>query len=248
MTLGRGQFGPLNLALLLAAIAGLGLFVRAESHAAAPLIRLAQLRDRGLRTGLATSARVATGMMATLVVGSFYLARSLGLGAALVGLAMSAGPLVVALAGVPAGHLVGRLGAGRMAILGLGAMAAGAALLAVLPATSGVPGYLAPIAILTLGYAVFQTANNTAVMREVRKEQRGTISGLLNLSRNLGLITGASLMGAVFALAAGTSDMATAPPADVATGMRATFAVAVLLIAVAFTWALRSQQRITHCA
>src|SRR5688572_3546187 len=98
MTLGRGRFGPLNIALLLAAIAGLGLFVRAETNAAAPLIRLAMLRDRVLRAGLFTSALVATVMMATLVVGPFYLARALGLGAASVGLAMTAGPLVVALA------------------------------------------------------------------------------------------------------------------------------------------------------
>jgi EmrB/QacA subfamily drug resistance transporter len=248
MTFGRGRLGPLNIALLLVAVAGLGLFVRAESNAAAPLIRLAMLRDRVLRSGLTASALVATVMMATLVIGPFYLARALGLGAALVGLVMSAGPLVVALTGVPAGHLVDRLGAARMTILGLGAMAAGTALLALLPAEFGVPGYLAPLIFLTLGYAIFQTANNTAVMKDVRPEQRGVVSGLLNLSRNLGLITGASVMGAIFALAVGTSDLATARPADVATGMRATFAVATLLVVVALAWALRGQQRVTHCA
>lgn len=238
MTLGRGRLGPLNIALLVAAIAGLGLFVRTEAHAAAPLIRLAMLRDRALRGGLTTSTLVSTVMMATLVVGPFYLSRALGLGAALVGLAMSTGPLVVALSGVPAGRLVDRLGTSRMTILGLVVMAAGAALLALLPARFGVPGYLAPIVAVTLGYAVFQTANNTAVMKDVRPEQRGVISGLLNLSRNLGLITGASVMGAVFALASGTSDIATALPEDVATGMRTTFAVAATLIVVALVFAM----------
>jgi MFS family permease len=125
MTLGHGHFGPLNVALLLAAVAGLGLFVRVETHAAAPLVRLAKLRDRVLRAGLATSALVATVMMATLVVGPFYLSRALGLGAALISLAMSAGPLVVALTGVAAGRLVDRLGDGRMTFLGLAAMAVG---------------------------------------------------------------------------------------------------------------------------
>ena len=248
MTLGRGRFGPLNVALLLAAVAGLGLFVFSQAKAAAPLVRLAMLRDPVLRAGLAASALVATVMMATLVVGPFYLSRALELGAAPVGLAMSAGPLVVALAGVPAGRLVDRLGAGRTAILGLVAMAAGAALLALLPATSGVPGYLAPIVILTLGYALFQTANNTAVMKEVRPERRGVTSGLLSLSRNLGLITGASLLGAVFALAAGTGDMAVAHPADVAAGMRGTFAVAAALIIVALVFAARGQIRATRAA
>jgi hypothetical protein len=58
------------------------------------------------------------------------------------------------------------------------------------------------------------------------QDQRGVISGMLNLSRNLGLITGASVMGAVFALASATTDITTARPEAVARGMRITFAVA----------------------
>ena len=64
-------------------------------------------------------------------------------------------------------------------------------------------------------------------------EQRGVMSGMLNLSRNLGLITGASVMGAVFAFAAATTDITTARPEAVARGMRITFAVATALILVA---------------
>ena len=57
---------------------------------------------------------------------------------------------------------------------------------------------------MTAGYAIFQTANNASVMSDVRPDQRGLISGMLNLSRNLGLITGASVMGAVFAARIGS--------------------------------------------
>ena len=66
------------------------------------------------------------------------------------------------------------------------------------------------------------------------------MSGLLNLSRNLGLVTGASAMGAVFALAS-AADIATAHPAAVATGMRVTFAVAAFLIVVALAIAAGSR-------
>ncbi len=72
MTMGRGSFGPLNMALLLAAVFGLGLFVLAEARAASPLIRLAMFRDPALSASLAMSALVSTVMMATLVVGPFY--------------------------------------------------------------------------------------------------------------------------------------------------------------------------------
>jgi hypothetical protein len=59
------------------------------------------------------------------------------------------------------------------------------------------------------------------------------IAGLLNLSRNLGLITGASVMGTLFALGSATTNISTARPEAVAAGMRLTFAVAAALIVVA---------------
>jgi hypothetical protein len=102
-----------------------------------------------------------------------------------------------------------------------------------MPATLGIVGYVAPLVILTAGYALFQAANNTAVMKGVAQDQRGVISGMLNLSRNLGLITGASALSAVFAFASGASDITMAEPQAVATGMRVTFTVAAGMMALA---------------
>jgi EmrB/QacA subfamily drug resistance transporter len=238
MTIGRGHFGAFNLVLLLAAAVGVGLFVLAEARAPSPLIRLVMFRDRALSAGLGMSTLVSTVVMATLVVGPFYLSRALGLEAALVGLVLSVGPLAAALTGVPAGRIADRVGAHRMTVVGLAGMATGSFLLSVIPAALGVPGYVAPIVVITVGYALFQTANNTAVMTDVAPDRRGVVSGLLNLSRNLGLITGASVMGAVFALASGTVEITTERPEAVAHGMRVTFAVAALLIAVALVIAL----------
>lgn len=231
MTIGRGSFGRLNVALLLAAALGAGLFLLAESRAASPLVPLATLRDPTLSAGLAASALVSTVMMATLVIGPFYLTRALGLETTAVGFVLSVGPLVTALAGVPAGRLADALGTGRQTVVGLIAMMVGCLTLAALPPWAGVGGYVAPIAVLTVGYALFQTANNTAIMADVAPDRRGVISGLLGLSRNLGLVTGASLMGAVFALASSSTDVATAAPGAVAAGMRTTFALAAALVA-----------------
>ena len=72
-------------ALLAAAVFGVGLFVLVEARAASPLIRLGMFRNPVLSAGLAMSALVMTVMMATLVVGPFYLARALGLDAAVSG-------------------------------------------------------------------------------------------------------------------------------------------------------------------
>jgi MFS family permease len=241
MTIGRGHFSSLNVALLVVAVIGVGLFVLAERQGASPLIRLSMFRDPVLSGSLGASVLVATVMMVTLVVGPFYLSLALGLDAALVGLVVSVGPLVVALTGVPAGRMTDRFGSQRMTVVGLIGIAAGSCILAMMPPAFGIPGYIGPIVIITAGYALFQTANNTDVMADVPRDQRGVISGMLNLSRNLGLITGASAMGAVFALASGTANITTAPPEAVAIGMRTTFALAAALIVVALGIAIGSR-------
>jgi EmrB/QacA subfamily drug resistance transporter len=230
LTTGRGHFGWLNWTLLLAFLIGVALFARVEARAASPLINISVLRDPLLRSRLVINGLVSTVAMATLVVGPFYLSGALELGAAQVGLVMSAGPLVAALTGVPAGRMVDRFGAPKMITAGLFAIALGASILPLLPTRFGVPGYVTPLIILTAGYAVFQAANGSGVMANASPSQRGVISGMLNLSRNLGLITGASIMGAVFAFTSGASVAGEARPEAVAAGMRATFSVAAILV------------------
>ena len=83
------------------------------------------------------------------------------------------------------------------------------------------------------------------VMANVRPKQRGVISGMLNLSRNLGLITGASTMGAQFAMASATTGITTAGPEAVAAEMRGTFAVAAMLIVLALAIAIGLRARAT---
>jgi len=229
MTIGRGRFGVVNVALIVAAALGVWLFVLAEARAASPLIRLTRFRDPALRASLATSALVATVMMTTLVVGPFYLARALGLDTALVGIVMSVGPVIAALSGIPAGRMVDRFGAQRTTVGGLAGVVIGCSALCLAPTALGIAGYAIPIGIVTANYALFQAANNTAVMADVAADQRGVVSGMLNLSRNLGLITGASLMGAIFAIASHAGDTAPSDLEAVATGMRITFAVAATL-------------------
>ncbi|NYE25246.1 MFS family permease [Pigmentiphaga litoralis] len=231
MTLGRtsGSAWTMPLLLATAAIGAIG-FIRAEARAAFPLIRLDVLQRPDVGSGFAFSAAVSTVAMATLVVSPFYLSAGLGLRPAQVGLVMSVGPIVAALLGAPAGRWVDRHGQAAMTRSGLIVMLAGCVLLAAIPVSFGVAGYLFALVPLTAGYAVFQTANNTAVMAAAGPNERGVIGGALGLSRNLGLISGASLMGAIFLAGAATTDPTSASPAAVAAGLRLTFLVAAALV------------------
>ncbi len=182
---------------------------------------------------LVVNLLVAAVMMTTLVVGPFYLGAGLGLTATAVGFVMAVGPVISIFSGVPSGRLVDRWGSGRVLAIGLILLAAGAFLLALLPDLIGVPGYLLSIVVLTPGYQLFQAANNTAALADVPKDRRGTVSGLLGLSRNIGLIAGATAMGAVFAFGVGTENFTDVSPAPIATGMRLTFLLAGAMMVAA---------------
>jgi MFS family permease len=236
LTLQPGAWGRLNTGLLLAAGLGLAAFAWVETRAPAPLLRLQTLRQPAVAMGVAVNALITTVVMATLVVGPFYLAGGLGLDAARMGLVMTTGPAVAALVGAPAGQLVDRLGATRVTWLGLLLMLAGSAALPWASAAWGGVGYAATLALITAGYASTQAANNTAVMASAPADQRGLVSGLVNLSRNLGLITGASAMGAVYQW--GATATTEAGGLDALAGLRLAFAAAagLVLMALAVAW------------
>ena len=81
-------------------------------------------------------------------------------------------------------------------------------------------------------------------MVAAKPEQRGVISGLLNLARTLGQTTGASLMGAIFAYFTITSEEAirmdgaqasinSASAAAITSGIHTTFLIAAVAVCIA---------------
>ncbi|MBK8098068.1 MAG: MFS transporter [Planctomycetes bacterium] len=207
-------------------------FVASEGRTSTPLIPWSRLRQGGLRPALVGNGVVAMVMMATLVVGPFHLVHALGMAPDRAGLVMAIGPAVSALVGVPAGRLVDRLGAPRVVRAGWLGVAAGTGLLAALAGQPSVLGYVAPLALATGGYSLFVAANNTAVMTAADAGGRGVLAGLLNLARNLGLLTGATVLGWGFAAACGTDDIARASPDAIAAAMRITFLSGAAMVAV----------------
>jgi MFS family permease len=241
-TLGGAAPSMINAGLAILAVIGFAAFVAVEARAAVPLVQLALLRDRALTAGLVSMGLVSTIMMATLVVGPFYLSGVLGLSPVQTGLAMSVGPDVSALTGVPAGRLVDRFGEATVTYSGLLGVVVGSVLMMMLPSAFGVVGYIGGLAIITAGYALFQAANNTAVMNGATPERRGVTSALLGLSRNHGLITGASAMGAVFAFGSkgeGLFGLGTGGAA----GLQLTFVVAAVLGFVALAVAMLARRK-----
>lgn len=219
-------FSVWSIGMLLLAGLIIGLFVISQKRAESPLVPMALLGDRSIGMGLATNLLVGAVMMATLVVGALFLSFGLGLDESSTGLVMAVGPVVAALAGIPTGRLCDRIGYGPGMVLGLVEIAVGTACLGTLPIWFGEPGYIVSLVILTPGFQLFLAANNAAVMQAAPKEQRGTVSGLLGLSRNLGLLTGASAMSTLFAALVGEERIAAASAATIGGAFTAVFLLA----------------------
>lgn len=224
--------------LLTLAVVSLVLFIFIESRVASPLVPMALLRDPVTRLSLIMNLLISTVMMSTLVIGPFFLAFGLGLNEAATGLVMALGPLSAAISGVPAGRMTDRFGTRKTLLFGLAQTTAGLVCLAYAPRLFGVAGYAVALMLLTPGFQLFLAANNTAVMAAAPDSQRGMLSGLLGLSRNLGFMTGASVMSGLFANIIGPQGVAGATPNNVAQAFTTTFLGAAGLSAVALVLAL----------
>ena len=188
--------------------------------------------DQNITPNLMVNLLVAAVMMTTLVIGPFYLSLGLNLDQIQVGLIMGIGPVVAILSGIPSGRLVDRWGSRYIVITGLIFLIFGSTMLAILPKLMGISGYIMPIIILTSGYQLFQAANNTMTLVDVPKARQGMVSGLLSLSRNMGLIIGASVMGAIFSFGVGTNQLTHATALAIIDGMQLTFICAGALMVV----------------
>lgn len=229
LSLNGREWGAANIIFIILSLISLIFFLWVERYSPSPLIDLTGFYDVKISAGLAANLLVSAIIMTSLVVGPFYLSEALSLDPIYVGLVLSTGPIVSAITGIPAGYLTDRFGSTIVASVGLIGIIAGCLTLALLPTHFGIPGYVGPLMILTSGYALFQAANNTALMKDLPSEKRGVSAGMLTLSRNLGLITGIAAMGAIFAHISETSALISTDAERLARGMQITFGTAAFL-------------------
>lgn len=230
MTISKNGVSIYTGILLLSSILLGRLFFLRQRYRKHPLIDISILTHKKLMNSLLGNFIIASVMMSTLIIGPFFLTSGLGLKESTAGWIMSVGPFVSILSGIPSGKIVDRAGAALTIHISLFLFLSGTLSLALLPAIWGGTGYITGILLLTPGYQLFQASNNTLVMSMAKENQAGIIAGILNLFRNTGLITGASLMGTIFNVAAKKIPGVHSKPEAMFLGLKSTFLFASLLI------------------
>jgi MFS family permease len=153
---------------------------------------------RVLKVSLAANFLVNMMMVSTLILAPFVLARAFLLSIHATGLVMGIGPLMTVLFALLAGRFADKLDAGAVTVIGLTFFAFGTLSMALLHAQFGLIAYIIPVLLIGGGWGLFQTSNNHVMLNECEPGRRGTVSGWLSLSRNLGLIFGTAMISQLF--------------------------------------------------
>ena len=191
------QLGLVALEFAGAAAAGVALVVR-QLPQTSPLLPIDLLRIPMFALSIATSVASFAAQMLAYVALPFYLQDVLGRNQVETGFLMTPWPLTTGVAASIAGRLTDRYPAGLLGGLGLVVFAAGLALLAWLPATPGAADIVWRMAVCGVGFGLFQSPNNRAILTSAPAERSGGASGMLGTARLLGQTVGAALVALMF--------------------------------------------------
>lgn len=191
------------LATLAIAVASLAAFLWRCGHHRAPVVELSLLRNRPFAVSNAVMLLYGAGFGTMLLVSVLFLTGEWGFTTLRAGLAIAPGPLTVALLSLRVRPLVGRFGARPVALAGCLLLAAGAAWwivrLGVEPAylREFLPGLL----LSGMGVALTQATLFGIVAGVLPAHRFATGSGILSMSRQIGLALGVAVLIAVLGAA-----------------------------------------------
>jgi EmrB/QacA subfamily drug resistance transporter len=232
-----GFTSSLPLGLLLIAAIGLAGFIFLESRISQPMLDLSLFRSQIFSLSLLTGWLVFMALGGSSLLIPFFLQLVLHYPIAHIGLLMAITPIIGGLVSPVAGNLTDRFGTRSIMLIGLILMTIGCFAVATLDGQMRDLDYVWRVMPLGLGWGIFQSPNNAAILSAVPPERLGIASGLLSLTRTLGQTTGLPLFATIFATSAlagtGLRDVTSASPGAIVDGFQSTFQVAGVMVAIA---------------
>ena len=230
---GWGWASPATLGLLAASAALLSIFVAVERRRPEPMLDLSLFGSPVFSGAVFSAMLTYVSQFALLFLLPFYLMGARGLAPDAAGRLLVAQPLVMAITAPLSGTLSDRLGARGPIVLGLLFLAGGLCLLSFIGPTTPLWEVAAGLAVCGLGFGAFVAPNNSRLLGAAPPNRRGIASGVLAAARNVGMVLGVGLGGAVYTTVVGSGGDEAIPRAvSLATRLLA----GITLVAVATTW------------
>jgi EmrB/QacA subfamily drug resistance transporter len=193
-----GLTHPLVLSSLLAFSAGLVLFIRTELRAETPILNLSLFRSRAFSAAnLALLFITFTQSSITLLM-IFYLQNLMGFTPSQMSWIIIANSVVVILCAPLAGRLSDRFGSRVLCTLGTALVVLGQFLIASLTLHSSLFDMVFPLALSGLGWAMFNSPNQSAMLAAVPPDHIGAASGMNVTTARIGGALGLAVGSALF--------------------------------------------------
>lgn len=128
----------------------------------------------------------------------FYLLEGRSFSPSQTGLVMTAMPIVMAIIAPLSGTISDRIGSRVLTSVGMLLLSIGLFLLSGLGPTSSLPRIIVSFCFTGLGAGIFISPNTSALMGAAPRSRQGIASGILATARNVGMVLGVGLSGAVF--------------------------------------------------
>ncbi|HYU27363.1 MAG TPA: MFS transporter [Thermoanaerobaculia bacterium] len=193
-----GWTAPLTLSLAAIAAALLAAFVAVEQRRANPMLDLSLFKSRVFSAATVTALFNYICVYSVLFVLPFLLIQGRGLGTQQAGLVLTAQPIVMAIVAPISGAISDRIGSRIPATLGMILLAVGLFLIARLAEGGSLHAIAASLALVGLGIGIFVSPNNSALMGAAPRHRQGIAAGVLATARNVGMVLGIGISGAVF--------------------------------------------------
>lgn len=196
-----GWASPVVLSLLAAGVLLLAGFVALERRASAPMLDLSLFGRRQFSAATATAFLNYICLYSVVFLLPFYLIQGRGLTPAQAGLLLTAQPLVMAVSAPISGALSDRIGSRLLSTLGMLILGVGLLFLAGLGPATSLPEVALRLGVVGLGTGIFISPNTSALMGAAPRARQGIASGVLATARNVGMVIGVGIAGAILTTA-----------------------------------------------
>lgn len=193
-----GWGSPATLILGGASLAALVGFVLFERRARSPMLDLSLFRNATFSAATASAILNYVALFSVVFLLPFYLIQARQLSPSQTGLLLTAQPLVMSIAAPFSGTLSDRIGTRPLAIAGMSILALGLFFLSRLEVDTPLWHVPAALAVCGLGTGTFIAPNNSSLMGSAPRERQGIAAGILATSRNVGMVMGVGISGAIF--------------------------------------------------